>query len=276
MADFPGYSLSGVVASFFFTLLTVKQSDDFRVVGPAFPVLAKVGEDALLTCQLLPKRTAMHMEVRWYRSEPDTPVSVRWDGAEVTEPQMEEYRGRTEWIEDSMAEGKVTLKIRRVQPSDDGQYRCRFREENYWGETSALLQVAALGSSPNIHMEGTGEGGGVRLVCTSQGWFPKPQVYWGDIWGKRLLTFSENHIPGEDGTFYVEDTLMVRNDSVETVSCFIYNHLLGEAKEATAAFPEKLRTEMESKMPFLWKILPVLGLFLAIAVGLIKRRSSTK
>lgn len=51
------------------------------------------------------------------------------------------------------------------------------------------------------------------------------------------MSFSENHVLGEDGLFYVEDTLVVRNDSVETVSCFIYNHDLRETQEATIALP---------------------------------------
>ncbi|PNI76769.1 BTNL2 isoform 4, partial [Pan troglodytes] len=108
MVDFPGYNLSGAVASFLFILLTMKQSD-FRVIGPAHPILARVGEDALLTCQLLPKRTTMHMEVRWYCSEPSTPVFVHRAGVEVTEMQMEEYRGRVEWIENGIAKGNVAL-----------------------------------------------------------------------------------------------------------------------------------------------------------------------
>ncbi|CAO2608997.1 Butyrophilin-like protein 2, partial [Lemmus lemmus] len=116
--------------------------DDFRVVGPALPILAKVGEDALLTCQLLPKRTeAAHMEVRWYRSDPDTPVIVHRDGAEVAELQMEEYRGRAEWTEDSTHEGSVALKIHQIQPGDEGQYWCRFQDGDYWKEASVLLRV---------------------------------------------------------------------------------------------------------------------------------------
>lgn len=245
MVDCPGYSLSGVAASLLFVLLTIKHPDDFRVVGPALPVLAKVGEDALLTCQLLPKRTTAHMEVRWYRSDPDTPVIVYRDGAEVTGLPTEGNRGRAEWTEDSTEEGSVALKIRQVQPSDDGQYWCRFQEGDYWREASVLLQVAALGSSPNIHVEGPGEEE-VQLVCTSQGWFPEPEVYWEGIWGEKLMSFSENRMAGEDGLFYVEDTLVVRSDSVETISCLIYNHDLRETQEATIALPEKLHTELAS------------------------------
>ncbi|KAL6064229.1 hypothetical protein STEG23_006335 [Scotinomys teguina] len=245
MVDGPGYSMSGVAASLLFILLTVKHPDEFRVVGPALPVLARVGEDALLTCQLLPKRTTAHMEVRWYRSDPDTPVIVHRDGAEVSGLQMEEYRGRAEWTEDGADEGSVALKIRQVQPGDDGQYWCRFQDGDYWREASVLLQVVALGSSPNIHVKGPGDGG-VQLVCTSQGWFPEPEVHWEGTGGEKLLSVSENHVPGEDGLLFVEDTLVVRNDTSETISCFIYNHGLKEAKEATIALPEKLQSELAS------------------------------
>lgn len=117
--------------------------EDFRVIGPAPRILARVGEDALLTCQLFPKRSVEHMEVRWYRSEPSTHVLfVHRDGAEVSEMQAEEYRGRVEWVEHDLAEGSVALKMHNIQPSDDGQYWCRFQEGDDHGETSLLLQVA--------------------------------------------------------------------------------------------------------------------------------------
>ncbi|XP_053459666.1 butyrophilin-like protein 2 isoform X2 [Nycticebus coucang] len=241
MVNFPVSSLSGVAASFFFfILLTRRQSDDFRVLGPAQPILARVGEDALLTCHILPKRTVMHMEVRWYRLEPDAPVCVLREGAEATEVQMEEYRGRVEWLEDGVAEGRVALKIRNVQPSDSGQYQCRFQEGIYCAEASLLLEVADLGSAPNIHLEGSVESG-VQLVCTAKGWFPEPQVYWEDLQGEELLTVSEHHVQDEDGLFYVEDTLVVRNASAETVSCVIYNPILNEEKRSVLDIPAFLK-----------------------------------
>ncbi|XP_074204557.1 butyrophilin-like protein 2 isoform X1 [Camelus bactrianus] len=245
MVDFPGYSLSGVAASFLFVLLSMRQSDDFRVIGSARPILAMVGEDAVLTCQLLPRRTAAHMEVRWHRSEPSTPVFAYRDGAEVTETQMEGYRDRAEWIQDNIAEGTVALKIHSIQPSDDGQYWCRFQEGNYCGETSLWLRVAGLGSTPYIHMEGSVENG-VQLACTAKGWFPEPQVSWQDITGEKLLTVSEHHVQDEDGLFYVESTLVVRNPLPEVVSCFIHNPTLTEKKGSHISIPEKLQTELAS------------------------------
>ncbi|XP_017894575.1 PREDICTED: butyrophilin-like protein 2 [Capra hircus] len=245
MVELPGYSLSGVFASFFFVLLSMKQSDDFRVMGSAHPILAMVGEDALLTCQLLPKRTAKHMEVRWYRSEPSSPVFLYRDGDEVTEIQMEEYRGRVEWIEDGVTEGSVALKIHSLRPSDHGQYWCHFKDGNYLAETSLLLQVASLGSDPYIHMDGSVESG-LQLVCTAKGWFPEPQVSWKDIKGENLLAFSNYNFQDEDGSFYVESTLVVRDASTEAVSCFIHSPSLAEEKGSDISIPEKLQAELAS------------------------------
>lgn len=83
------------------------------------------------------------MEVRWYRSEPGAHVLLaHQDGAEVSEMQTEEYRGRVEWVEDGLAQGSVALRMHNIRPSDDGQYWCRFQEGHYCGETSLLLRVA--------------------------------------------------------------------------------------------------------------------------------------
>ncbi|XP_023577030.1 butyrophilin-like protein 2 isoform X2 [Octodon degus] len=242
--EVPGYSLPGVIASCIFILLTVRQQDDFRVLGPAGPILARVGEDALLTCRLLPKRSAAHMEVAWYHAQPRAAAPALQDGTDMVEVQMASCRDRLQMIEDSIDEGSVTLKIRNVQPSDSGQYWCRFQDGDSFGETSLLLQVAGLGSAPNIHI--TRNEDGVQLVCAAEGWFPEPQVYWEDRWGERLLAVSEHHIPDDHGLFHVEDTLVVGDVSAatETVSCFIHSPILKEGKGTVLNLPEKLRTEM--------------------------------
>lgn len=245
MSDITGYSLAGTAASFLFVLLTMKPSDDFRVMGPSYPIIARVGEDALLTCQLLPKKTVVHMEVRWYRTEASTPVLTLLEGSDVTEEQLEEYRGRVEWIDDNVPEGQVTLKIHNIQPSDDGQYWCRFQEGNYYVETSLNLKVANLGPAPSIHLSGSMENK-VQLLCTAKGWFPEPKIYWEDSNGEKLLTFSEWSIQEEDGLFYVEAIHVVRNVSIDTVSCSIYNHVLDEQKSLDIFIPEKLETQLAS------------------------------
>ncbi|XP_040838827.1 butyrophilin-like protein 2 [Ochotona curzoniae] len=243
MVNISGYTMPGIIASLCLILLTLKWSDDFRVMGPSHALLALVGEDALLTCQRLPNGTAAHMEVRWYRSEPSTPIIAYGYGAEMTEVQMEEYRGRVEWIDDGIAEGRVALKIHNIQPSDNGQYWCHLQEGNHAGEASMLLKVAGLGSVPQIHTKGSVEGG-IQLVCTAKGWFPEPRVRWEDSQGEWLLSHSEHYFQDANGLFYVEATLLVLDASPESVSCIIHNPVVSEERVATIALPEKLQTEM--------------------------------
>ncbi|XP_054980309.1 butyrophilin-like protein 2 [Sorex araneus] len=237
--------LFGAVASFLFVLLSMKPSGDFRVIGPSHLIVSRVGEDALLTCQLHPKKTVLPTNVTWYRLDSSTPVFTLLDGSEVTEKQLEEYRGRVEWIEDNIAEGRVSLKIYNTQPSDDGQYWCRFQEGDYYVETSLYLKVANLGSTPSIHMAGSTENE-FQLLCAAKGWFPEPRIHWKSTTGEKLLTFSERSIQEEDGLFYVEATHVVRNAAAETVSCIIHNPVLHEQKDATISIPDKLQTELAS------------------------------
>lgn len=98
------------------------------------------------------------------------------------------------------------------------------------------LPSTGLGSAPYIHVGGVVESG-VQLVCTAKGWFPEPQVYWTDTTGEKFLAVSEHFIQDVNGLFYVETTLVVRNDSVQTVSCFIRNPILNEEKSSVISIP---------------------------------------
>ena len=113
-----------------------------------------------------------------------------------------------------------------------------FRDLCFHGlQASGLcLSYTGLGSAPYIHMEAPVESR-IQLVCTAKGWFPEPQVYWEDITGEKLLAASEHLIQYENGLFYVEATLVVRNDSVENVSCLIHNPILNEKKSSVISSP---------------------------------------
>lgn len=73
----------------------------------------------------------------------------------------------------------------------------------------------------------------MRLMCSSEGWFPQPRVQWRDLEGKTVPSFSEVLAQGSDGLFRVEAFLQVTNSSDGNVTCSIGNPLLGEEKMAT-------------------------------------------
>lgn len=103
-------------------------------------------------------------------------------------------------------------------------------------DSGLCLSTTGLGSDPYIHMDGSVESG-LQLVCTAKGWFPEPQISWQDIRGEKLLTISKHSIQDEDGLFYVESTLVVRNVSTEIVSCFIHSPTLTEERGSDISIP---------------------------------------
>ena len=102
-------------------------------------------------------------------------------------------------------------------------------------------------------MDGSVESG-LQLVCTAKGWFPEPQFSWQDIKGEKLLTFSNYNFQDEDGLFYVESTLVVRDASTEAVSCFIHNPSLAEKKGSDVSIPGQCSASRIKMLPLVGKV----------------------
>ena len=120
-------------------------------------------------------------------------------------------------------------------------------------DSGLCLSTAGLGSDPYIHMDGSVESG-LQLVCTAKGWFLEPQVSWQDIKGEKLLTFSNYNFQDEDGLFYVESTLVVRDASTEAVSCFIHNPSLAEEKGSDVSIPGQCSASRIKMLPLVGKV----------------------
>uniref|UniRef100_K7FLG1 Ig-like domain-containing protein n=1 Tax=Pelodiscus sinensis TaxID=13735 RepID=K7FLG1_PELSI len=127
-----------------FLWLLVRFPAQFTVTGSECPIAASLGGEAVLSCHLSPRMSAESMEVRWFRSRFSAVVHVYRDGQDQFGEQMPEYRGRTELLKDNITDGKVSLRIRDVRPSDEGQYTCLFQSSVSHEDASLELQVAEL------------------------------------------------------------------------------------------------------------------------------------
>ncbi|XP_077626780.1 butyrophilin-like protein 1 [Crocuta crocuta] len=233
----------------------------FSVKGPVEPTIVLLGTDATLPCQLTPEQSAAHMHIRWYRAQLSPAVFVYQNGQEQYGEQMLEYRGRTELVRASINKGSVALLIQHVRASDHGQYRCHFKDGHNSQEAVVELNVIGLGSVPLIHMTGP-EDGGIRVLCSANGWFPKPRVRWSDTMGVKLQSFSESHTQNEDGLFHVEASLVVTDSSLGNVTCSIQNPLSGQEKVSAIFLPEPFFPRMSPWKPALAGTVPVLVLLL--------------
>uniref|UniRef100_A0A8C4Y7H4 Butyrophilin subfamily 1 member A1 n=1 Tax=Gopherus evgoodei TaxID=1825980 RepID=A0A8C4Y7H4_9SAUR len=145
--------------------------------------------------------------------------------------QMPEYLGRTELLKDDITNGSVSLRIRNIQPSDDGQYKCFFKSSVSYEEALLELQVAGLGSAPAIAVEGH-QDGGIRVVCRSIGWYPKPEAQWRDLQGQLLPSTSEKISPEANGLFRAEIAIVLTEESNQKVSCCVRNPRLNQERES--------------------------------------------
>ncbi|XP_030673281.1 butyrophilin subfamily 2 member A1 isoform X5 [Nomascus leucogenys] len=251
-------------------------SAQFIVVGPTDPILATVGENTTLRCHLSPEKNAEDMEVRWFRSQFSPAVFVYKGGRQRTEEQMEEYRGKTTFVSKDIRRGSVALVIHNITAQENGTYRCYFQEGRSSDEAILHLVVAGLGSKPHVEMRGH-EDGGIRLECTSGGWYPKPLTVWRDPYGGGVVpALKEVSMPDTDGLFMVTTAVIIRDKSVRNMSCSINNTLLGQKKESVIFIPESFMPSVSPWAVALAIIVVILMILIAICIYWINKLQKEK
>ncbi|KAG6923427.1 butyrophilin subfamily 2 member A1, partial [Chelydra serpentina] len=237
----PRSTVSSALPSYITLCLTLQvhrlASAQFTVTGPDHPITASIGGEAVLPCHLSPRMSAESMEVRWFRSEFSAVVHLYRDGQDQYEQQIPEYRERTELLKDDITNGSVSLRIRDVRPSDDGQYVCFFQSSVSYEDAILELQVEGLGSAPAISVEGH-QDGGIWVVCRSAGWYPQPEAQWRDHQGQLLPSVSEKISPEADGLFHTEIAIVITEESRQKVSCCIRNPRLNQERESAISIAE--------------------------------------
>ncbi|XP_043855858.1 butyrophilin-like protein 2 [Dromiciops gliroides] len=229
-----------------------------KVIGPIHPIVARLGEDVTLICHLSPETSAEHIKVKWFQAQLTPPLYMDQDKVDMTRKTIRENK-MTSLVTYAINQRRGALKIFHVDTSDNGQYWCRFEQNGIYQEASLELKVAGMGSTPQIYLK-RNEDGRVQLMCTSEGWFPQPLVWWRGIGEENLSALSEVQIQGTNGLFHVEASVVVRNDSVGNVTCSIYNPLLGQ--EVSAFY---ISESPPLRMISSWKTLLILGILPLVA-----------
>lgn len=118
-----------------------------QVIGTSQPIVAMVGDDAILPCHLNTAVDATNLTVGWVRPdfEPRI-VHLRHDGVEHQLEKHKLYMGRISLSTNELKCGDISLKLSKVEPSDAGTYRCfvpKFKIES--------VVVHAVGKLTYIH-----------------------------------------------------------------------------------------------------------------------------
>ncbi|XP_034885805.1 butyrophilin-like protein 10 [Mirounga leonina] len=219
---------------------------DFSVFGPGEPVLAVLGGNVGLPCHLSLNVSAKDMELRWYRDQPSQVVHLHKNGMDVKEEQMKEYQGRTTFLSAGLDQGQATVRINNVTVFDNGTFHCNFKDGIMSAETRLWLMVAGkgkllglqfsprtlrLGSKPRLRVQVI-QGEGVWAQCTSQGWYPEPQVEWRDFRDQPLPSATYLSASPTTGLFSVVSNVTIQDGVVGNFSCSISSPLLQRKKMA--------------------------------------------
>lgn len=94
-------------------------------IGQPQPVMVMLGDDIVLPCQLKPPTDAVSMTLEWGRPDLDPRFVYVWhDGQELLVDQNKAYKGRASVSIDKLKHGDLSLKLPKVNVSDNGMYRC--------------------------------------------------------------------------------------------------------------------------------------------------------
>ncbi|XP_039374761.1 butyrophilin subfamily 1 member A1-like [Mauremys reevesii] len=264
----PGSTVSSALPGYVTLCLTLQvlrlASAQFTVTGSDRPVTASLGGEAILPCHLSPRMSAENMEVKWLRSQDSAVVHLYRDGKDQYGEHMLEYRGRTELLKDDITNGRVSLRIHDIRPSDDGQYTCYFQSRASYQDALLELQVADLGSAPAISVEGH-QDRGIRVVCRSSGWYPEPKAQWRDHQGQLLPSASEEITPEANGLFQTEIVIVLTEESNQKVSCCVRNPRLNQERESVISIAELFFPQVNPWTVALGLILPLLAVLTALA-----------
>ncbi|XP_060706870.1 butyrophilin subfamily 1 member A1-like [Hemiscyllium ocellatum] len=251
-----------------FHVVTAEAVTDFAVTGPPNPIIGVVKGNVVLHCQLVPAKAPQNMEVRWINivNGYNSPVHMYKEGADDLTFQPLAYRGRTELFLNEVAQGNLSLRLKDVQVSDRGLYKCFVASDEKHHEVKLTLNVAGTGRQPRIEMEGQ-MGDGIRLGCRSEGWYPHPSILWVDGDGVNMTAQQQiTYQPDPQGLFTVSSSIAIPKQSPNKYRCVINNVILKETQEAHIQIADSFFPNVSGWLIAFWILFALIVAAVALAV----------
>ncbi|XP_077776612.1 butyrophilin subfamily 3 member A3-like isoform X3 [Podarcis muralis] len=128
-----------------------------------------------------------------------------------------------------------------VQPTLKGFYcilwlmLCFLAEQKGGGKVLASLPKGcyrATGLAPLISIEGY-QDRGIRIVCRSSGWYPKPEILWRGPNGRHFPSLGQKISMEGNGLFEAQNDIILTGSSNHSLTCVVRNSFLNQEKEST-------------------------------------------
>ncbi|XP_007890197.1 programmed cell death 1 ligand 1 [Callorhinchus milii] len=221
----------------------------FVVTAPKSSYTASYGNNVMVECRfpVAPNFNANQLKVYWHHILDDgssQEVYKLFNGKEVLQDQLPEYRERAFLLWDELHSGRAVLKISQVRVSDAGTYRCLIDLNGVDYKETALKVIA---SYEDIQTVTTTEKKETELICQSAG-YPLATVTWLYRNGSELnKTANTTYFIGTNGLYNIRSVLRVQADINDTFVCRFWNKELNKNTSAALhiAATEKEREEAD-------------------------------
>uniref|UniRef100_A0AAY5L3E4 Butyrophilin subfamily 1 member A1-like n=1 Tax=Esox lucius TaxID=8010 RepID=A0AAY5L3E4_ESOLU len=216
------------------------ESAKFDVLGPTEPIVAVTGDDIILPCYLKPNISVEDMTVDWLNLDfIDEHVYRYQNGRIIQEDQIPSYKGRTSLFKEELWRGNTSLKLTRVQGTDEGLYECLIKSQRWYEYVQIQVHVKAVGSRPVVSIEGHREGG-MGLVCQSEGWHPEPDLVWLDSKGVSLSAGPPETHRDLKGFYTIKQHVIVQETDTNLFTCRVLQRQINEKVETEVHIPSEL------------------------------------
>uniref|UniRef100_K7FCH1 Uncharacterized protein n=1 Tax=Pelodiscus sinensis TaxID=13735 RepID=K7FCH1_PELSI len=265
--------------------LALSVPEKVSLAGSRHPVMGFIGQDVVLPCQLSPHAGLPSMDVQWRKIDPEFIVVHEYLKEGTQELPGQGYQTRTELFLSEFHRGNISLKLKRLQVADDGQYRCFARSLEWSLDATTELRVAgSLGSDPAVapvFIDVLGpRSSGISLACRSTGWFPKPELQWVGKNQQNLSTETVTDVTqGKENLYSVVSHVTVTEEDNRDISCIVRNSLLEMERQSAIHLSSDVFPRVSPWLAAFWALF-VLVLIAAGACAYlgytVKRKASQK
>ncbi|XP_015419026.1 PREDICTED: V-set domain-containing T-cell activation inhibitor 1 [Myotis davidii] len=184
-----------------------------------------IGEDGILSCTFEPDIKLSDIVIQWLKEGVMGFVHEFKEGKDDLSDQNEMFRGRTAVFADQVRVGNASLRLKNVQLTDAGTYKCYINTSKGKGNANLEYKTGAF-SIPKMDVDYNASSESFR--CEAPRWFPQPTVVWTSQVDRRT-NFSEVsntsfELNSENVTMKVVSVLY--NVTINnTYSCMIENNI---------------------------------------------------
>ncbi|XP_039679470.1 butyrophilin subfamily 1 member A1-like [Perca fluviatilis] len=141
--------------------------------------------------------------------------------------------GRTSLSTNKLKCGDTSLKLSKVKLSDIGTYKCLVPKT---GTESVVALTVGSVSSPDMKISKVTNG--AVLQCSSEGWYPEPEVLWLDGEGNLLSAGPPETVRGPDDLYTVSSRVTVEKRPSNSFTCRVQQKDTNQTRETTIHLPD--------------------------------------